>query len=150
MKSINQSRWMPYHPNHIYQLLTESEKLTQVVKRIQSIEVLERYAESGKVRARIDLPGGKFVDMIGHVEGEVGQRLSFNGEQPFPLQIIWKLTDDVQDGKIGTIVLYTVKVDLSPVVAFISNLVLGGYLSAEMKKDLDMLEDLMAHEYTPA
>jgi len=148
MKSINQSRWMPYQSTHIYQLLTESEKIIQVVKRIKTVEVLERHAESGKVRTQIDLPGGKFVNMIGVVEGEVGQRLSFTGEQPFPLQIVWELRDEVQDGQIGTIVSYTIKVDLSPVVAFISNLVLGGYLSAEMKKDLDKLEDLMAHEYT--
>jgi hypothetical protein len=141
---------MPYQSNHIYQLLTESEKIVQVVKRIKTVEVLERQAESGRVRIQIDLPGGKFVDMVGQVEGEVGQSLRFRGEQPFPLQIIWELTDDVQDGKIGTVVSYTVKVDLSPVAAFVSSLVLGGYLSAEMKKDLDKLEDLMAHEYTLA
>lgn len=150
MKSINQSRWMPFQSNHIYHLLTEPEKLTQVVKRITAIEVLERHEESGKVRIQIDLPGGKFVEMIGQVEGEVGEYLSFSGEQPFPLHIDWDLSDDLQDGKLGTTVSYTIKVDLSPVVAFISNLVLGGYLAAEMRKDLDKLEDLLAHEYTLA
>lgn len=151
MRVVTQSRWIPYQSTDIYQLLTQPEKLAQVVKRITSVEVIERTDEIGKVRAQIDLPGGKLIDIFGQVEGEIGQHLSFKTEEPFPLQISWDLTHDVQqDSKTGTLVTYTIKVDFSAIVAFISNLVLGGYLSAEMKKDLDNLEDLLAHEFTPA
>ncbi len=150
MRVVTQSRWIPYQSTYIYQILTQPEKLAQVVKRITSVEVIERTNEMDKIRAQLDLPGGKFIDVFGQVEGEVGQYLSFKAEEPFPLQISWDLAYHVQNGKTGTLVTYTIKVDFSAVVAFISNLVLRGYLSAEMKKDLENLENLLAHEFTSA
>jgi ribosome-associated toxin RatA of RatAB toxin-antitoxin module len=150
MHTVSRSRWMPYTPESIYAALTAPEKLAQIVKRIDSIQVLERQGDYGKVLARIDLPGGKMIETVGTVEGEVGKSLIFTTTEPFPLSNLWEFEVRSQDGAPGTYVTNTLQLDLSPVAAFVSGLVLTGYLSAELDGDLERLEEMVANETTPA
>ncbi len=148
MQSITRSRWFPHSPTTIYSVLSNPDKLARVVKRLHSVTVLERTGDQGAVRAVIDLPGGKFIETEGHVEGLEDQNLHFQTEQPFPLKISWALQSETQDTRSGTAVEYTVAVDFSPVLAFISGMVLNGFLSSEMEGDLQRLTDLLIEDTT--
>lgn len=150
MQTITQSCWVPYPPQAVYQVLTDPDKLIAIVKRLKSIEVLSRQGETGDVRAVLDLPGGKTLTTCGSVVGHSSHSLMFSTNDPLHLIIAWELTEHIQAGKIGTTIGYRVEVDLSPVAAFVSGLMLKGYLSSEMKRDLQTLEDILAAEFTVA
>lgn len=150
MQTITQSCWVPYPPQAVYTILTDPDKLIMVVKRLKSIEVLSRDGETGDVKTVLDLPGGKSLTTHGNVIGQPNQSLVFSASNPVHLVIAWGLEEHFQDGQIGTSISYRVEVDLSPVAAFVSGLMLKGYLSSEMKRDLQTLEDLLAAEFTVA
>lgn len=150
MQSIKCSRWMPYPVEQIYLTLTDPNKLAAVVKRLHSVRVLDRHDNFGSVIATLDLPGGKFIETKGKVVGEENKLLMFSSEAPFPLEIKWEVAPDIQAGKTGTQVTYTVSVDFSPLVAFVSGMVLKGFLGTEMEQDLDRLNGLLAEQYSMA
>lgn len=150
MHTITQTSWLPYSPQTIYDVLTSPEKLATIVKRLKSIEVVSREGETGDVIAVLDLPGGKTLRTRGRVLGDIGQSLVFSTDEPVHLVIAWALEEQVQDGQIGTLVNYCVEVDFSPVAAFVSSIVLKGYLASEMKRDLQTLADLLTAEFTIA
>lgn len=141
MQTVTRSRQFPYKPEIIYELITTPNKLAQIVKRLESITVLEREGETGRVLAVLDLPGGKSVETEGHVVGDYGKQVRFSTAEPFPLEITWELKAHGDD---STQVNYTIAVDFSPVLAFLSAIVLKGYLSAEMERDIDRLHELLA------
>jgi hypothetical protein len=140
MHIISRSRWIPYSPHFVYDVLTNPEKFEQIVGRIESIRVLEREGQRGKVLAKIDLPGRKWIETIGMVEGEIGKWVKFSANDPFPLRITWQLQPEIQGTLIGSRVTNIVELDLSPLVAFWSKLALTGYLSTEIDEDLQRLE----------
>ena len=140
MQTVERSRWLPYNQSEIYAVLTDVQKFAQIVKRIVSLEVLERNGEVGRILAKIDLPGGKTIQTEGRVTGNLDDNLAFNSDQPFPMAITWQLMASEQDGTAGTMVSYSIAVDLSSKVAFLSQLVLNGYLSSELDGDLGRLE----------
>ncbi|MCB9435725.1 MAG: SRPBCC family protein [Anaerolineales bacterium] len=145
MQNITCTRWFPHPTSTIYQTLTTPDKLPQIVKRLQAVDVLERAEEQGRVWAKIDLPGGKVIETEGTVTGTLNQYLAFETEKPFPLQISWRLSPESN----GTAVQYTIGVDFSPVIELLSGLVLKGYLQPEMEQDLSKLESLLG-VYPPA
>ena len=147
MQTINRTAWLPFAPDQIYTVLTDPEKLSAVVKRLEHIEVLERDGEHGKVMATLDLPGGKTLQTPGEVNGIPGEALSFSTIEPVVLNITWGLKAEAQDGIHGTAIDYGIAVDFSPVAAFISGVMLKGYISSEMKRDLRALERLMDQEF---
>lgn len=150
MQSVSRSVWLPYRPKQIYQVLTDPDKLAAIVKRLEHIEVLERNGEEGKVMATIDLPGGKSLETPGYVQGVPEQRLSFSTKEPVVLNIIWQLSPATEEGIAGTAIIYTIEVDFSPVATFISGVMLKGYISSEMKRDLRTLERIMERLSNPA
>lgn len=150
MQTVTQSCWVAYPPHTVYNVLTDPDKLATIVRRLKSIEVLERNGETGEALATVDLPGGKSFDTYGRVVGDIGRSLTFSASQPVELIIAWTLEEDVRDGHVGTTINYSITVDFSPVAAFVSNIMLKGYLNSEMKRDLETLEDLLAAEFTVA
>ncbi|MBI5930960.1 MAG: SRPBCC family protein [Chloroflexi bacterium] len=146
MHTISRTRWIPYSPHFVYAVLTDPEKFEQIVKRIEAIRILERHGERGTILAKIDLPGRKWIETTGTVEGEVGKRLVFTTHEPFPLKITWDLKPEIQGTLIGSRVTNSVELDLSPIAALWSKLVLTGYLSTEIDDDLQRLEDTVANE----
>ncbi len=150
MQTITQMCWVPYPNTTIYNTLTNPIKLATVVKRLKTIDVISREGETGHVVAVVDLPGGKTFNTKGTVVGQMGHSLVFSASDPVHLVIAWELEELIQEGQIGTQITYRVEVDFTPVAAFISGLVLKGYLSSEMKRDLQALEDLLAAEFTVA
>lgn len=147
MQSVSQPYWLAYPPAAVYQTLTDPDKLASIVKRLENIEVIDRDGDSGEVLATIDLPGGKTLQTRGQVEGVPHSDLSFKTEEPVKLNIIWKLSSATKDQIDGCDVVYTIEVDLTPVAAFISGLVLKGFLSTEMLQDLERLEILLAASF---
>ena len=143
MQEIKRTQWLPYSAEAIYTVLTDVEKFAQIVKRVDSLTVLERDDIRGKVKAVVDLPGGKIFQTEGVVIGDHNQNLSFQTQEPFPLEIHWALQAETRNHTMGTLVDYTIRVDLSPIIAFVPDVVLNGYLSAEMDGDLKRLEALM-------
>lgn len=150
MHSVTCDSWLPYSTEKIYAVLTDADKLTQVVKRLAAIEVLDREGESGDVVAIVDLPGGKTFRTLGHVEGIAGQSLTFKTDMPVALHIMWELTPHSREDQNGTQVTYTVAIDLKPVAAFVSKVMLRGYLSSEMQRDLATLEEILSTAASPA
>lgn len=143
MQIVSRSRWIPYSPDDIYAALTRPDDLPQIVKRIDAMKVLRHDGNSGQVEVRIDLPGGKWVNVIGEVKGRPGEGIQFKAEQPFPITNTWSLTPQERGLKVGTLATMSIELDLSPVVAFWSNLLLRGYLSSELDGDLMRLENWM-------
>jgi ribosome-associated toxin RatA of RatAB toxin-antitoxin module len=143
MQEIERSQWLPYSVESIYTVLTDVEKFAMIVKRLDSITVLERDDIRGKVKAVVDLPGGKIFETEGVVSGNHNKALSFTTQQPFPLEIHWALQSDTHNNEPGTLVNYTIRIDLSPIIGFVPDIVLNGYLSAEMDGDLKRLEAIM-------
>jgi ribosome-associated toxin RatA of RatAB toxin-antitoxin module len=146
MQTVERTRWLPYSSAQIYHVLTDVEKFAQIVKRIIALDVLERNGDVGRILATIDLPGGKTIQAEGRVSGSNNEKLAFETDKPFPLAINWQLSPAEQDGSPGTTVSYTVAVDLSAKVAFLSKIVLNGYLSTELEGDLDRLEQFLQDE----
>lgn len=143
MQEIERTQWLPYSVDAIYAVLTDVEKFTTIIKRVDSLTVLERDDIRGKVKAVVDLPGGKIFHTEGVVSGNYNQNLSFQTQEPFPLEIHWVLQAETRNRTMGTLVNYTIRLDLSPIIAFVPDIVLNGYLSAEMDGDLKRLEALM-------
>lgn len=150
MQSVNCSRWIPFSVDVVYETLTSPEKLASVVKRLHSLTVLDRQGNVGSVLAVLDMPGGKVVETKGKVDGDEGKWVRFSSEQPFPLEIKWEVTAEDRNAIAGTQISYTITVDFSPLVAFVSGLVLKGFLSTEMEQDLDRLVALINAEYSAA
>ena len=152
MQTVTSSRWVQFPIDFVYLTLTDPQKLVSVVKRLKKIDVLERTEKQGSVIAQIDLPGGKLIETHGTVTGTPDKKLSFSTDKPLPLTINWELEAAEQSSVIGTAITYSVSVDFSPMVAFVSGIVLKGYLSSEMEQDLQNLVDLLAAESqsTPA
>lgn len=144
MQSVTCSHWSPYPSHDIYTTLTDPVKLAAVVKRLQSIEVLDRNEETAEVVTIIDLPGGKVFRTMGHVEGIPGQQIIFRTDLPLKLNIIWEFATEIRDEVEGTAINYTVEVDFAPVAKFISKVMLHGYLSSEMQRDLAKLDEIMS------
>jgi hypothetical protein len=143
MQSVTCDHWLPFTPDKIYATLTDTDKLAQIVKRLESIEVLDRNGDSGDVMAVIDLPGGKKFRTLGHVEGIPGQRLAFQTDMPVTLNIIWELSAETREGQHGAYIQYTAEIDFKSVAAFVSKVMLHGYLSSEMQRDLETLESIL-------
>lgn len=142
MQTITRSRWMAFEVTTLYTVLTDSEKFAKIVKRINHLEVVERRSDDeGIVLAQLDLPGGKTLKTKGEVKGVLNQRLSFETNQPFPLEILWELQPENHGEVEGALVTYTVSMDLSPMVSFVPERVVKGYMSSEMDGDLKRLED---------
>ncbi|NDJ87243.1 MAG: SRPBCC family protein [Chloroflexi bacterium] len=150
MQTISCSRWIGRSPSDVYEVLTDPAKLVTIVKRLAGIEVLHRDGDVGRVKAILDLPGGKHVATEGKVTGRSDSFLSFTTSTPFELEITWELTADLRDGIAGTDVVYRAGVDFGPMIEFLSKLVLSGYLTTEMERDLDKLEGFLANEVSPA
>ena len=148
MQSIQRERWFPYPLEKTYIILTDVSKFARVVKRIDSLSVLERDGQNGRVAAVIDLPGGKLVATEGAVEGEDNQYLQFKTETPFPMTIRWDLQAATQDEISGTLVNYRVQIDLSSILSVLPTMILNGFLSSEMEGDLERLREIL--EETPA
>jgi ribosome-associated toxin RatA of RatAB toxin-antitoxin module len=144
MQIVSRSRWIPYSPDEIYEALTKPDDLPLIVKRIDAMKVLSHEGNRGQVEVRIDLPGGKWVDVIGEVEGQPGKGIQFRAERPFPITNTWSLTPEERGLKVGTLATMAIELDLSPLIAFWSNLLLRGYLSSELDGDLLRLETWMS------
>lgn len=143
MQEIERNQWLPHSVEDIYAVLTDVEKFAAIVKRVDSLTVLERDDIRGKVKAVVDLPGGKVFQTEGIVSGNHNETLSFETQEPFPLEIHWAVRAEPQNNMPGTLVNYKIRLDLSPIVAFVPDIVLNGYLSAEMDGDLKRLEEIM-------
>lgn len=143
MQEIERSQWLPHSVESIYAVLTDVEKFTTIVKRVDSLTVLERDDIRGKVKAVVDLPGGKIFQTEGVVSGNHNETLSFETQKPFPLEIHWALQAETRDNEAGTLVNYKIRLDLTSIIAFVPDIVLNGYLSAEMDGDLKRLEELL-------
>lgn len=142
MYSVTRSRWLPYSPDVIYQVLTDPNKLVQIVKRIEGLTVLERDGEKGRAIAQIDLPGKKTINAEGFVEGVPGKYLTFYANEPFKLRNVWELSPEENRLTFGTRVQYSLAMDLSTIVEFWSKLILNAFLSAELDRDLERLDAL--------
>ena len=151
MKTIERQRWIPYPADQVYLALTDPNTIEKVVKRIESLEILERDQETGTILVTIDLPGGRSIETEGKVDGIPGVELTFTTEAPFPMVIKWRMEPDQpsKEEPIGTQVTYNIALDLSPIVAFVPDVVLRGYLSSELESDLERLESVMRHRLTP-
>ena len=139
MQSIERERWLAFPLETTYAILTDVAKFAKIVKRIDSLTVLERVGQNGRVAAVIDLPGGKLISTEGEVEGDENQYLQFKTTEPFPMVIRWNLEAQTQDGTAGTFVKYHVQIDLSSILSVLPSIILNGFLSAEMEGDLDRL-----------
>lgn len=146
MQPIQREHWFPYPLETTYTTLTDVTKFAKIVKRIDSLKVLERTGQNGRVAAVIDLPGGKLVQTEGAVAGEDNEYLEFRTEKPFPMVIRWDLVGQTRDVVNGTSVTYSVAIDLSPVLAFLPAKILDGFLSTEMEGDLDRLLEILQTE----
>ena len=94
MQHVESSLWLPYDARSIYECLTDPNSLARVVKRIDSIAVIDRDGDSGSVVVVPDLPARKVVETTGHVSGTPYEQLTFRTDEPFPLEFAWKLTPD--------------------------------------------------------
>lgn len=150
MTIVTRSRWIPFPPMQVYETLTNTDALAAIVRRIEQITIQERNSDEARVIAKLDMPGGKFVETGGQVSGIPYEKLTCQTYNPFPLQFTWLFKPVEQSGVAGTEVISSLEVDISFFVAIFSNLILNSILSAELDGDLERLEKWMGeHQGTP-
>jgi hypothetical protein len=137
MTKVTYSRWIPYDHETVYNVLTDLDVLPQIVNRINSIEVIERDGNVGKVNIKMDLPARIVVDSAGEVEGVPHERLSFRTQDPFPIQFAWTLTPKTQNGTAGTELVASLNLGIKE-NAF-ANMIIKNVMSAELNGDVDRL-----------
>lgn len=147
MPKVSRSRWLPYPPAYLYQVLTEVQNLPHITKRIETIEVIEQIsATEAHTQVRLDLPMGQHLVSQGYVRGVPDQQLSFRTEQPIPLEFSWNLNPAEQDNIAGTEIVSSLEIELGMAAAVVSNFMLQGILAAELDADLERLASWLASQ----
>jgi uncharacterized protein YndB with AHSA1/START domain len=140
MITLKRSRTIPASPEEVFAVLSDPDRLSSLLPRIQRIEILERHTDHARLATHMAIGNGLgTVRCEGDLRWVAPREITFTVRKPLPVENNWTL----QAVPGGTEIVVTMSLDLTPMLGpfakFVPTVAVSDMLSQDIEATLTQI-----------